>query len=233
MHLFVYSEVGRWEIRLMQEALRLLHVKDVATGRSVLRALPKDNRLCQFEVARWAEENREDSSFADMYLQVQETQYNVLTLLQLIEQAGLHLVAFSNPEFWSTERLLGADAELVKQANDLPELERYRLIELLDATPNHYELFVAKAPISPWQPTDSELLNCIVHRSPYLGRWPSQLIFNYCYQEITLTPEAYRFLEQVDGTQTVGQLTLDLPLVRSLADQILIMLEPQARVMIH
>jgi SAM-dependent methyltransferase len=229
MHLFVYSEMGRWEIGLMQEALRLLKPQDVtegvSLGRAVFAALPLDNRLRTFEKERWADENREDSSFADMYLQVQETRYNVVTLFELLDAAGLTFLGFSNPEFWQLERLLGKQPELLEKTAQLTKLERYRLIELLDPTPNHYELFVSTAPIQRWEPSDAELIACIPHRSPYIGRWPSLQVFTYCYQEYTLTEEGLAFLSACDGMQTVGELTSNLVLVRDLAQGLLIYLQ--------
>ncbi len=228
MHLFIYSELGRWEISLMQEALRRLGVKDVATGRQVFAALDPTNRLRHFEQTRWADENREDSSFADMYLQVQETRFNILSLLDQLDHAGLTLVGFSNPEFWQIERIL-KDPTLIAQIQALPKWEQWRVIELLDPVANHYELFVSHQEVNPWQPTDLELLGAIPQRSAYIGRWPSLQVFNYCYQEYTLTPDQLQWLKVCDGQHTVAQIqaqiTLDLPEIRVLVAGLLILLE--------
>ncbi|WP_218081841.1 class I SAM-dependent methyltransferase [Anthocerotibacter panamensis] len=232
MHLFVYSELGRREIALMQEALRLFAPEDatqgVRLGRELFRTLPPDNPLRRFEQERWATENREDSSFADMYLQVQETCFNVYTLLELIEGARLHFVAFSNPEVWQIERLLGNHPELQARAQSLCAPDRYRLIELLDPVANHYELFLSRAPLHPWVPTDSELLAAHPHRAPYIGRWPSRTVFNYCYQELTLSEAQVHWLKGCDGSKTVAQLQAECPLplpeIRHLTQNLLVLL---------
>jgi SAM-dependent methyltransferase len=231
MHLFVYSELGRQEIKLMQEALRLLQPGDagVQVGRAVFKALPETNHQRRFELEHWAEENREDACFADMYLQVQETCFNIYTLLDWIEQAGLQLVGFSNPEFWQIERLLGNNSELMERAAKLSTRDYYRLVELLDPTANHYELFVSNKSICRWLPTDSELLESTPLRCPYIGRWPElNNVFNYCYQELILTEQQTAWLLRCDGIQSVAQLnqTVPLPLteIRILADNLLVLL---------
>jgi len=52
MHIFVYSELGRWEIQLMQEAIALLRTENredyregVRIGREIFASLPENNRL--------------------------------------------------------------------------------------------------------------------------------------------------------------------------------------------
>jgi len=229
MHIFVYSALGRREVALVQEALRMLGPKNategVRLGRALFKTLPPDNPLVQFEKIHWAMENREDSSFADMYLQVQETCFTIPTLLTWIEQAGLTLVGFSNPEFWQLERLLGSNPTLLERAQDLSAPQRWRLIEVLDPTANHYEFFVASAPITPWHPTDQELRACIAHRSPYIGRWPGTHVFNYRYQELVLSPEQVAWLQDCEG-QPISQLdTLSLDEIRNLVAGGLVLLE--------
>ena len=65
LHVFVYGELGRWEIKLMQEAIALLQgdrrgdYKDgVAIGRQIFANLPENNRLRQREQERWSLENQ-------------------------------------------------------------------------------------------------------------------------------------------------------------------------------
>ncbi len=234
MHLFVYSELGRREIALMQEALRLLQPQDategVRLGRAVFKALPEGNPIREFERARWALENREDSSFADMYLQVQETDYNVYTLLDLIAAAGLNFIDFSNPDDWQPERLLGGDPELLQRAQQLEPRARYRLLELLDPVANHYELFLSRAPITRWQATDAQVSQAVAHRCPYIGYWPAETVMNYLYQTLTLTSEQVRWLTTCDGLKTVAQVSQEQPLpmteLRQLVNDGLMMLAP-------
>ena len=87
MHIFVYGELGRWEIQLMQKAIAILqgekrgdYVDGVKVGREIFAALPADNRLVKREKQRWEWENKRDESFADMYVHPCETDYNINTL---------------------------------------------------------------------------------------------------------------------------------------------------------
>lgn len=246
MHIFVYGELGRWEIRLMQEALRLLvtgqehrgmeTVEQLAAGlqagRQLFEILPDSNRIQKQEKDRWATENVDDECFADMYLHPREVDYSITTLFQLIERSGLQFLGFSNPEFWRLERVLGSSPDLLAQAHQLDPIKQYRLIELLDPVVAHYEFFVGKPPlpVHSWDP--ESVLTAVAHLSPCITRWPSQSLFNYRYEAITLSDPAYALLQAVNGQQTVGSLLTSLadPLapaeVLQLVEQGLLLLEP-------
>jgi len=248
LHLFVYGELGRHEIRLMQKAIRLLVTgsehqtlasaeqlqRGLQVGRRLFEILPETNRIQQQERARWAIENVDDECFADMYLHPQEVDYTIETLFELIRASGLQFLRFSNPEFWRLERVLGQDEALLAQAAQLPEPERYRLIELLDPVVAHYELFLGKPPIRCWEWTSPEsVASTIAHLSPCLGLWPGRSIFNYAYEAISLSEEAFAFLQQVDGIRTVQEIQagLECPLSFEQLQRLLrwqvLLLEPQ------
>ncbi|NJM00424.1 MAG: hypothetical protein HC924_17305 [Synechococcaceae cyanobacterium SM2_3_2] len=87
-------------------------------------------------------------------------------------------------------------------------------------------------PVHSWDP--ESILTATAHLSPCITRWPSQNVFNYRYEVITLSDPAYAFLQAVDGQQTVGSLlgTLADPLVPAevlkLVEQGLLLLEPRS-----
>ncbi|MBD1935909.1 class I SAM-dependent methyltransferase [Microcoleus sp. FACHB-68] len=236
LHIFVYAELGRWEIQLMQKAISLLQgdkrgdYKDgVKVGRQVFASLPEHNRLAKREKERWSMENQRDECFADMYVHPQEIDYNVETLFELIDAAGLEFIGFSNPDYWNLERLLGKEAELIKRAEQLGERERYRLIELLDPEVTHYEFFLGRSPVAKadWL-SDETLLPAIPEVSPCVQGWPSEQVFDYNYQIVTLSPAEFAFLQACDGNRTVGDILnyveLGLDGVRSLQKKQLVLL---------
>lgn len=236
LHIFVYAELGRWEIQLMQKAISLLQgdkrgdYKDgVKVGRQVFASLPEHNRLAKREKERWSMENQRDECFADMYVHPQEIDYNVETLFELIDAAGLEFIGFSNPDYWNLERLLGKEAELIKRAEQLSERERYRLIELLDPEVTHYEFFLGKPPVAKadWL-SDETLSSAIPEVSPCVQGWPSEQIFDYNYQIVTLSPAEFAFLQACDGNRTVGDILTSVELgldgVRSLQKKQLVLL---------
>ena len=239
MHIFVYAELGRWEIKLMQQAIALLQGEKrgdyrdgVAVGRQIFSALPEKNRLVQREQERWSMENQRDECFADMYVHPQEIDYNIDTLFQLIDASGLEFVGFSNPRIWDLQRLVGKNPNLIERAQHLSDRQRYRLIELLDSeTVTHYEFFLARPPLplSNWL-DDSALLQAIPDRSPCMDGWDSRCLFNYDYQVVNLSEAEWQFLKACDGNETcsVEQILTDVPLslegVRSLQAQQLILL---------
>jgi hypothetical protein len=242
MHIFVYAELGRWEIQLMQKAIALLqgdkrgdYRDGVQLGRQLFASLPENNRLVKREKERWSLENQRDANFADMYVHPQEIDYNIETLFELIDASGLEFIGFSNPRYWEMERLLGKNPELIERAKGLSDRERYRLIELLDPQVSHYEFFLGRPPLpkADWS-SDDALIAAIPERNPCMDGWPSKCLFNYDYQIVNLSEEEFEFLQACDANaeaqKTVGEILAGVKLglegVRSLLKQQLIMLTP-------
>jgi SAM-dependent methyltransferase len=243
MHIFVYAELGRWEIQLMQKAIALLQGErrgdyrdGVQVGRQIFAALPENNRLVKREKERWSLENQRDECFADMYVHPQEIDYNIETLFELIDASGLDFVGFSNPKNWELERLLGKNPDLLERAKNLSDRERYRLIELLQPEAvTHYEFFLARPPLSKadWS-SDEALLAAIPARNPCMDGWPSRCLFNYDYQIVNLSEAEFEFLQACDVNsekrrsvkEILAGVSLELEPVRSLLKQQLIMLTP-------
>ncbi|NMF65917.1 SAM-dependent methyltransferase [Brasilonema octagenarum UFV-E1] len=242
MHIFVYAELGRWEITLMQKAIALLqgdrrgdYQDGVKVGREIFANLPENNRLLKREKERWSLENHRDGYFADMYVHPQEIDYRIETLFELIDASGLEFIGFSNPLYWELERLIGQQPDLMERAAHLSERQRYRLTELLDPEISHYEFFLGRPPISrvDWS-DDTTLVNSIPERSPCMEGWPSQVILDYNYQVVRLSEAEYAFIEACDnaqGQETVEALIqkagMDLEGVRSLQKRQLILLTPK------
>lgn len=241
MHIFVYGELGRWEIKLMQQAIALLqddkrgdYRDGVKIGREIFASLPETNRLRKREQDRWEIENHRDECFADMYVHPQEIVYNIETLFELIDAAGLEFVGFSNPEFWNLERLLADAPAALAKAKQLDLRQQYRLLELLDPEVAHYEFFLAKPPLPQqidWS-QDELLLAATPYRHPCLEGWESQHVFNCDWKLINLTDAEFAFLKAGDRDRvqplSVGEMlqSIDLSLtsVRSLLADKLIML---------
>jgi 2-polyprenyl-3-methyl-5-hydroxy-6-metoxy-1,4-benzoquinol methylase len=243
MHIFVYAELGRWEIQLMQQAIALLqgdqrgdYRDGVQLGRQIFAALPENNRLVKRERDRWSLENQRDECFADMYVHPQEIDYNIETLFELIDASGLDFLGFSNPRNWQLERLIGKNPELIKRSENLSDRAKYRLIELLDPEViTHYEFFLSRPPLpaSDWS-SDEALLKAIPERNPCMDGWPSRCLFNYDYQIINLSEEEFQFLQACDENSTqqrtmkeiLADGKLELDKVRSLLSGQLILLTP-------
>jgi SAM-dependent methyltransferase len=238
MHIFVYGELGRWEIQLMQKAIALLqgnkrgdYRDGVQVGRKFFASLPENNRIVKREKERWSMENQRDECFADMYVHPQETDYNIDTLFELIDAAELDFVGFSNPGFWQLEKLLEKAPELIERAEELTERQRYRLIELLNPEVTHYEFFLSRPPLTKTDWTaDNQLLAAIPELNPCIDGFPSQCLFNYDYQIVNLSTAEFEFMQKCDGKSTVAEILnkvqFDLDGVRNLLKQQMILLTP-------
>ena len=239
LHIFVYAELGRWEISLMQKAIALLqgdkrgdYRDGVKVGREIFAHLPENNRLLQQEKKLWSLENHRDESFADMYVHPQEIDYNVETLFDLIEASGLDFVGFSNPKYWQLDRLVGESSELMSRAKHLSDRQRYRLIELLDPSLTHYEFFLAKSPLPQQDWSDDEVLTkAIPELHPCMQGFPSQNFLNFEYQMEKLSDDEYEFMiacyqniEQKTIKEILANCQLEFAGVRSLWERQLIIL---------
>jgi len=238
LHIFVYAELGRWEISLMQKAIALLqgdqrgdYRNGVEVGREIFANLPEHNRILQQDKKLWSLENHRDESFADMYVHPQEIDYNVETLFDLIEASGLDFVGFSNPKYWQVERLLGNSPELMERTKNLSDRALYRLIELLDPSLTHYEFFLSKPPLEQedWS-EDAVLSQAIPECSPCMQGFPSQSFLDFEYQMVYLTEAEHEFMlachQNMEQQARVSETNceLDLPGVRSLFKRQLIIL---------
>lgn len=250
-HIFVYAELGRWEIQLMQKAIALLqqnspldqptseiYQEGVKIGRQIFASLPENNRILRREKERWAMENYRDANFADMYVHPQEIDYNIETLFELIDASELKFLGFSNVDYWNLERLLGKQPELMERAKKLSDRQRYRLIELLDPEITHYEFFLTRPPlaIADWS-NDDALKAAYPEISPCLHGWPSTQVFDYNYQIVNFSPAEFAFLQACETANSSGdtkktiaeilaRVDLDLDGVRSLQKRQIILLSP-------
>lgn len=245
LHIFVYGELGRWEIRLMQEAIALLqgdkrgdYSDGVQIGRNLFAALPENNRLRKREEERWALENHRDECFADMYVHPQEIDYNIQTIQDLIQASGLEFAGFSNPTLWNLDRLISKNPDLIARAQPLNEWERYRLIELLDPSEiTHYEFFLYRPPLQrvDWS-NDETLKRATPELNPCIDGWPSPMVFNADYQVVQIGDPEMEFLKLCeantgDTLATIADLLSKAPLsleqVRSLLQQRMLLLSLQ------
>lgn len=241
LHIFVYAALGRWEISLMQEAIAMLQGErrgdyrdGVSVGRQLFNALPENNRIVKRDKERWALENHQDECFADMYVHPQEVDYTIETLFELIDASGLEFVGFSNPQYWSLDRLIGKAPDIMERAQNLTQRTQYRLIELLDPQLTHYEFFLARPPLNrvDWS-DDKTLMSANPTLTPCLAGWPSRSFFNPDYQLVQVSDSEYAFLDACDTSEegkTIKDILAIAPLelaeIRSLQARQLILLAP-------
>lgn len=213
IHLFVYAAHGRWEISLMQRALKILrggadsNFEDgVRLARSVFDTLPEDNRLKQRERDRWQSENKKDATFADMYLHPQEVDYDIPSLFELIDNSGLQFVSMSNPAAYNLERVLKGNDELIRLANSCSLREQYQLTELLDPeSVTHFEFFLAKPPFTKISWTDDTALGeASAERGPCMSGWPSTVLLDRDYTPVMLSDAEVSFVKCLEENHTIG-----------------------------
>jgi SAM-dependent methyltransferase len=219
LHLFLYAEGGRWEIRRTQRALALIEAgtgaEGLRLGRRLLADLPETNRLRRHHEQRWALDTAADANFADMYLHPQETTYDLERLFRFVAQADLHFAGFSNPEVWDPARLLSG--ELLERARALPLRQQWELVECLDPDISHFEFFLSRSPVEAdalrhlVEGGDEELLALGGERNPCLWGWPSTSLLGPDLQPLAIDPGDLTLMEALEAAPVgspLGQLPL-------------------------
>ena len=218
LHLFLYADGGRWEIRRTQRALALLGAgtgaEGLRLGRQLLGSLPSENRLRRHHEERWALDTAADANFADMYLHPQETSYDLERLFAFIASGGLQFAGFSNPEVWDPARLLQGD--LLERARALPHREQWALVENLDPAISHFEFFLTPAP-RPHDPqaeaSDEALLASGGERNRCLWGWPGTSLLGPDLQPLDLEDGDLELLKALEAAPADTALSaLPLPM---------------------
>jgi SAM-dependent methyltransferase len=207
LHLFLYAEGGRWEIRRTQRALALIEAgtgaEGLRLGRQLFADLPETNRLRRHHEQRWALDTAADANFADMYLHPQETTYDLERLFRFVAQADLHFAGFSNPEVWDPARLL--QGELLERARALPKRQQWELVECLDPDISHFEFFLRRARSDNGGGRqmagdgEEELLALAGERNPCLWGWPSTSLLGPELQPLTIEPGDLALMQALEA----------------------------------
>ncbi len=146
IHLFIYSEYGRYRINLINQIFRILGLSasknDISLARELINSLPNDNLLKNDFQLFSEKEYISDCKFADMYLHPFETNFTLDKVFNLLDLSGLRLLGFSNKRVWRIERLLCG--KLLEKANLLGSKEKFKLIEKLDPSIDGFDIFLAK-----------------------------------------------------------------------------------------
>ena len=218
LHLFLYADAGRWEIRRTQRALALLGAgtgaEGLRLGRQLLGSLPSKNRLRRHHEERWALDTAADANFADMYLHPQETSYDLEGLFAFIASGGLQFAGFSNPEVWDPARLL--QGELLERARALPLREQWALVENLDPAISHFEFFLTPAPQRQEplaEASDEALLASGGERNRCLWGWPGTSLLGPDLQPLDLEDGDLELLKALEAAPAdTALIALPLPM---------------------
>ena len=218
LHLFLYADGGRWEIRRTQRALALLGAgtgaEGLRLGRQLLGSLPSENRLRRHHEERWALDTAADANFADMYLHPQETSYDLERLFAFIASSGLQFAGFSNPEVWDPARLL--QGELLERARALPLHEQWALVENLDPAISHFEFFLTPAPQRQEplaEASDEALLASGGERNRCLWGWPGTSLLGPDLQPLDLEDGDLELLKALEAAPAdTALIALPLPM---------------------
>jgi trans-aconitate methyltransferase len=234
--ILVYSELGRWEVGILQHVLRLLTsgtdelADSLETARSLVREIRPDSRLWGFR-ARYGSALEHDEEVVDLLLHPQEHQVGVRGLFRWLEAGPLRHLLFHDEASWRIENVLES-AHLLELAEGLDRETQYALCDLLLADRNHYDFLAdARAPgerlpneiwSKPGELTDDArpvLPPFTVFQETRVGRSSDpdhrqEQVSFYAIgegeQSLGLESRACRMLELADGTRSVKRIVSEL-----------------------
>jgi SAM-dependent methyltransferase len=123
---------GRQPLDRFRETLTMLGVDQASSGNhQMARALAQVAEQSLFKGTYWQGTAETDEvEFADRCLHVHENSYDIDSLNQLLEDAGLGFVRWLEPVDWCLDELV-QDAELQNALSECSEQQRYALVERL------------------------------------------------------------------------------------------------------
>jgi 2-polyprenyl-3-methyl-5-hydroxy-6-metoxy-1,4-benzoquinol methylase len=227
MGLMLYGRYGRSSLYEVQDLMRILRIADAPYEQQVRHARSALASLSPLHshVRGWPNGTptgkQDDANIFDAYLHPQDVAYTVPELYSLVEQTGLGIVAFG--DFDSSMPVLRieydpatyiTDAELLAAVRRLSPREQQAAAEVMNGTLSLHSVYVTARTGTcasfgaldniPYFP-DSRSLD--LARS--LVSSPSVSLELRCRKIVNLVPaaEMRKFLLQVDGQRTTGQIT--------------------------
>ncbi len=214
LHLCLYAEGGRMDIKRIQQAFKTLGLDQgeggLALGRRLLNELPEKNILRRNYELIWSKQCPTDIDFADMFLHPKETDFTLERLFNLFDLANLEFVGFSNPYVWDLKRLL--DGDLLEEASSLPVFKQWQLIESLDPGIRHFEFFLSNGDLafSSWV-KDENILAAKGKPSDYLWDWSGKKLDDSDMNRFRISSKALTLLKVIEEhpDTSLGLLPLD------------------------
>ncbi len=201
LHLFLYSEGGRWAIQRVKKALSLLGIDseedNIKLARRLLSELPLDNDIRMNYEKHWELECSSDVGFADTYFHPHEANYSFKKLMNLIDSTSLEFIDFSNPRIWDLERFLKGD--ILLKAKSMNRIKQYELVETLDPNINHFEFFLSKGNLQRYEwKEDEHLLSAKAKINPCILGWPGHSLYDSDLNQIEISADCLELLNTLE-----------------------------------
>jgi SAM-dependent methyltransferase len=133
MSVMLYGTYGRQALYRLIDCIDILSPRDMPIIDRLMpgRLLAKAAEETIFKDNYWTStHSNPDVEFVDTCLNVNETSYDISSLWQLIEAAGMKFVRWVEPDLWSVDKRI-TDPELKTRLKDLNEFEQYQVMERL------------------------------------------------------------------------------------------------------
>jgi len=148
--LMLYGTYGRQALYRLIESLELVQPEEISIEEKLplARLLTEAAEKNLFKDNYWQNTSVvNDVEFVDRCLNVNEVSYDIESLWQMFEQAGMKFIRWDNPDEWTITKLFG-NKQLVSQLSKLSAKDQYKVIERMFERPK-LELIISKVTNAP------------------------------------------------------------------------------------
>lgn len=235
MGLMVYGRYGRMDIYTVQDLLRLLQIPDEALPRRVARAIEVVEALPPYhwlfrgrskkDVETVIRELKEDeSNLFDAFLHEQDRSYTVPEIYDLVENCGLHIIAFTNyrnnggilPLEYDPVFYVAGSEILQKEISERPDKERFAIAEALSGSMGLHSFYVSATTVRPVGFAEQDTIPCFLTDAGQAncrmladdgGRRGVEVELRFRHRlGLDLDPRSKEALKLVDGLRTMGSI---------------------------
>jgi SAM-dependent methyltransferase len=148
IYIMLYGRHGRAPVYMMQEMFRILGAtdqsdEDLALVKATLPLLSEKHPLRAYGAR--STDMSHDAGLVDLFLHKQDRPYSVGELLELTEAAGLAFQAWLEPMYYNPESGIPENHPLYHRLEQLPDTERWRVMELFGGLHTRHDFCVCRA----------------------------------------------------------------------------------------
>ena len=146
MYLMLYARAARAGVYLLQEAFRLMQIRqtsdDIALARSALQFAPKDHHVASYGRKSHGE-MRSDAAFVDSFLHPQDRAFSIAEIMEFLDRAHLSFAGWQDNGKYYPDWFVSGD--VLKRIRSLPLLDQWTVIDNLTLFNIKHDFLVCRA----------------------------------------------------------------------------------------
>jgi SAM-dependent methyltransferase len=215
MSLMVYGQAGRAGVYLIQDALRILDVKQNADGvkftRDLIKMLPRTHYLNSYSSKVWDLES--DAGLVDSLLHPQDRAYTSSEVIAFVERCGLSFAGWQDNGLYYPDRYVPEGTPLWESLAKISDRKQWAVIENLSLSMITHNFFACqperlRAGID-FANSDWPTFVPSIHPTASTSVDGDQRKVTRAGTTVTLSEVGRFFWEQVDGRRSIAEIAND------------------------